>query len=100
MSTAVETVDPATDTIPCPECKRETTACQLADAAGHAWDGRHRTYDPRAMWCCACGHAWIESDLDAVAKNWRAQAAHYVNTLAEAEATRRQLGLPPKETDR
>lgn len=82
----------ATDVIPCPSCKRETTACQLADAAGHGWDGRHRTYDPRAMWCCACGHEWTETDLDAVAKNWRAQAANYA---ADAEATRKQLGLPP-----
>ena len=100
MSSA-QPIDPAIDVVACPKCSRETTACQLADEAGHGWDGRHRTYDPRALWCTACGHTWIEEDLDKVAKNWRAEAAHYVNKLRDREATRKQLGLPPtKDTTR
>ena len=70
----------ATNCPPCPACSLPVASPQMADFEGHAWDGRRRTYDPGALFCPACGHRWIEPDLDAVAKAWRAQAAHYAET--------------------
>jgi hypothetical protein len=73
--------DPTTDCPACPKCGVTDASPQLADQAGHGWDGRHRTYDPRALWCPHCGHGWIEADLDRVAQSWRAQAAYYAMEL-------------------
>lgn len=41
--------EPWTDCPPCPWCRCTTGCPQMADQAGHHWDGRHRTYDPRAL---------------------------------------------------
>lgn len=66
-----------TDCPACPRCTLPVGCPQMADHAGHHWDGRHQTDDPRALHCPACGHAWTERDIDRVAQAWRAQAAWY-----------------------
>lgn len=68
---------PATD---CPPCPRP--GCGLPCGVPFATHQHIEVRDPRHLICAACGHDWIETDLDRVAQSWRAEAAEH------AEVTR------------
>ena len=67
-----------TDCPPCPKCKLTVATPLPFDHHGR------RSPDPRAMFCPACGEEWIETDLDRVAKAWRAICAYWAQEHPDA----------------
>ena len=67
---------PATD---CPPCRRE--GCGLATGVPFAASQNTHVDNPAHLICAACGFDWIELDLDRAAQAWRAETAHYRETV-------------------
>ena len=62
----------ATNCPPCPSCK---VPCGVPFITHQ--NQRGGDHDPSHLICAACGHDWIQADLDRVAPRWRAEAANW-----------------------
>lgn len=65
----------------CPPCAKVTCGLPCGVPFIVHQNTRGDESDPGHLICDACGFDWIEPDLDRVAQAWRAETAHYRETV-------------------